>query len=144
MAQDSPQLTTWKQWLMPRPIDGLAAVLYAGVLVVYGYFILYQLADPWLCTALMVTAILSLILIDRVEYIYFGEQPPWQVTFTFLLARMVIIIVASFCDGLGLLPYQTYFALIIPFGFFFLSGSSYGLSGIVWTMYLIGRCGPCT
>ncbi|MFN8458749.1 MAG: hypothetical protein U0401_29530 [Anaerolineae bacterium] len=32
-------LSNWKQWLMPRPIDGLAAIFYAGVLVVYNYMV---------------------------------------------------------------------------------------------------------
>ena len=41
IRQKLPQkLNNWKQWLIPRPIDGTAALLYLGVLVVYSYFVL--------------------------------------------------------------------------------------------------------
>ena len=31
------------------------------------------------------------------------------------------------------------FLLVIPFSFFLVAGSSYGFSGMVWTIYLMGR-----
>ncbi len=143
MTQTSPpRLANWQQWLMPRPIDWLAAVLYMGVLVVYGYLLfsgIYQIAYPWLGGTIIVIAILVLITIDRLEYRYFGKQFTWRITISLLLIRMAIIIAASFCDGFGLVGGGTFLFLLIPFSFFFLSGSSYGLSGIVWVIYLTGR-----
>ncbi len=143
MRQKSPQkLTNWKQWLMPRPIDVLAAVLYLGVLLVYSYFLfsgVYPVATPAIGLAVMIAAVFIMIGIDRLEYRYYGEQPPWRITITFLLIRLAIIMAASFSDGFGRLPYSTYFPILLPFAFFLLSGSSYGLSGIVWMFYLMDR-----
>jgi hypothetical protein len=115
MRQKSPQkLTSWKQWLMPRPIDGLAAVLYFGVLVVYSYFLftgVYPVTTPAFGLAVMVAAVFILIGIDRLEYRHYGEQPPWRITIAFLLIRLAIIMVASFSDGLGRVTYITYFPI---------------------------------
>ena len=127
---------------MPRPIDGLAAVLYFGALVVYSYLLftgVYPVTTPVLGLAAMVAAVFILIGIDRLEYRYYGEQPPWRITIAFLLIRLAIIMVVSFSDGLGRLTYITYFPILIPYTFFLLSGSSYGLSGIVWLFYLMDR-----
>lgn len=134
-------LSNWKQWLMPRPIDGLAAIFYAGVLVVYSYMAFsgfYPQINPWVGGAVMTAAIVVLIIIDRLEYHYLGEQLPWPTTLALLLVRMGIIAAASLSDGLGF-AYRSLFLLLAPFSLFFLAGSSYGLSGMIWTMYLMGR-----
>lgn len=126
---------------MPRPIDGLAAIFYAGVLIVYSYMAFsdfYPQANPWVGSIIMTAAIALLIVIDRLEYRYLGERSPWPTTLALLLVRMVIIALASLSDGLGL-PYRSIFLLVVPFSFFLLAGSSYGLSGMIWTMYLMGR-----
>lgn len=135
------KLSTWKQWLMPRPIDGLAAIFYAGVLIVYSYMAfsgLYTEINPWLGGAVMSAAIVVLIVIDRLEYRYLGEQLPWPTTLALLVGRMVIIAAASLSDGLGF-TYPSIFLLVVPFSFFLLAGSSYGFSGMIWTLYLMGR-----
>jgi signal transduction histidine kinase len=137
----SPMLSTWKQWLLPRPIDGLAAIFYAGVLVVYSYMAFsgfYPQANPWLGSAVITAAIVVLIVIDRLEYRYLGEQSPWPTTLALLVVRMVIIAAASLSDGLGF-AYPSIFLLVVPFSFFLLAGSSYGFSGMIWIMYLMGR-----
>jgi signal transduction histidine kinase len=134
-------LLNWKQWLVPRPIDGLAAIFYAGVLIVYSYMAFsgfYPQVNPWVGGAIMTAAIVILIVIDRLEYRYLGERLPWPTTLALLLLRMVIIAAASLSDGLGF-AYPSIFLLLVPFSFFLLAGSSYGLSGMIWTMYLMGR-----
>lgn len=126
---------------MPRPIDGLAAIFYAGVLIVYSYMAFsgfYPQINPWIGGAVMTAAIAVLIVIDRLEYRYLGEQLPWPITLALLLVRMVIIAAASLSDGLGF-AYPSIFLLLVPFSFFLLAGSSYGFSGMIWTMYLMGR-----
>ncbi|GIK38444.1 MAG: two-component sensor histidine kinase [Chloroflexota bacterium] len=126
---------------MPRPIDGLAAIFYTGVLIVYGYMAFsgfYEEVNPWLGGAVMTAAIVVLIVIDRLEYHYLGEQSPWPTTLALLVVRMVIIAAASLSDGLGF-AYPSIFLLVVPFSFFLLAGSSYGFSGMIWTMYLMGR-----
>ena len=141
MRQKSPQqLTNWKQWLIPRSVDGLAAVLYFGVLAVYSYFLftgVYPVTTPALGLAVMVAGVFAMIGVDRLEYRYYGEQSPWRITITFLLIRLAIIMAVSFSDGFGWV--DTYFPIMIPFAFFLLSGNSYGLSGIVWIFYLMDR-----
>lgn len=136
-----PLLSKWQQWLMPRPIDGLAAIFYAGVLLVYtnlAFSGFYPESNPWLGSAIMLAAIVALIVIDRLEYRYFGERSTWRTTLALLLVRLVIIFTASLSDGLGF-GSRSFVFLLIPFGLFFLAGSSYGLSGMIWTMYLTGR-----
>jgi signal transduction histidine kinase len=126
---------------MPRPIDGLAAIFYAGVLTVYSYMAFagfYSQVNPWFGVVIMTAAIAVLIVIDRLEYRYLGEQSPWPTTLALLLIRMVIIVAASLSDGLGFV-YRSLFLLLVPYSFFLLAGSSYGLSGMIWTMYLVGR-----
>lgn len=128
---------------MPRPIDGLAAIFYVGVLVIYEYMVFsgyYAEVNPWLGGAVMAAAIALLIVIDRLEYRYLGERSPWPTTVALLLVRMAIIFAASLSDGLGF-TYRSLFLLFVPFSFFLLAGSSYGLSGMIWTMYLMGRWG---
>ncbi len=134
-------LSNWKPWLMPRPIDGLAAIFYAGVLVVYSYMAFsgfYAETNPWVGGAIMTAAIIILIVIDRLEYRHLGEQSPWPTTLALLLVRVGIIVAASLSDGLGLV-YRSLFLLLVPYSFFLLAGSSYGFSGMIWTMYLMGR-----
>ena len=128
---------------MPRPIDWIAALFYVGVLVLYGYFIgfgLYPVEQPWLAGTVVFFTILILLALDRFEYWHYGEQIPWKTAAILLLVRLTLIWAASLGGGLypafpakGLLP------LLVPFGFFFLSGNSYGLSGFVWIVYLTGH-----
>lgn len=128
---------------MPRPIDGLAAVFYAGVLIVYGYMAFsgyYSQVNPWMGSAIMTAAIALLIVIDRLEYRHLGERSPWPTTLALLLVRMAIIFAASLSDGLGF-NFRSLALLFIPFGLFLVAGSSYGFSGMIWTMYLTGRWG---
>jgi signal transduction histidine kinase len=141
MKDLSPRLATWRQWLMPRPIDGLAAVFYAGIFVVYSNLAFsgfYPEVNPWLGSAIILVAIITLVGIDRLEYRYFGERSTWATTLAFLVIRLVIIVAASSNDGLEF-SYRSLFLLLIPFSFFFVAGSSYGFSGMVWTIYLMGR-----
>src|SRR5262245_11010276 len=131
----------WRQWLLPRPIDALAALFYAGTFTVYNYLAFsgfYQGINPWFGSAVVTIAILSLIVIDRLEYRYLGEQSSWPTMLALLLVRVIIIVIASLSDGLGL-GYRSLFFLIIPFGFFFVAGDSFGFFGLVCLVFLFSR-----
>jgi signal transduction histidine kinase len=134
----------WLSWLMPRPIDWMATLLYLGVLGVYTHLVStnsISIEYPWLGGTVVVFTVLVLMALDRLEYWRYGEKLSWQISASFLFLRLILIVGASFSDGLGFLPLDTLLVLVILFVFFFLAGGSYGLSGQAWTMYLLGRFG---
>ena len=132
----------WWRWLFPRPIDRVTLFLYAAVLAVYNNFVIlgiYQIEHPWLGNLAILLGIVFFILLDRLEYWHYKENLSWWLNGLFLLVRLIGIVLISFSDGLGRETQGYFIILLIPFLIFFISGSSYGLSGLVWTMYLFGR-----
>lgn len=131
----------WWRWLFPRPIDWVTLFLYAAVLAVYNNFVIlgiYQIERPWLGNLAILLGIIFFIFLDRLEYWHYKENLGWWLNGLFLLVRHIAIVLISFSDGLGR-DIPAYLILLIPLLIFFISGSSYGLSGLVWTMYLFGR-----
>jgi signal transduction histidine kinase len=132
----------WWRWLVPRPIEWMTLFLYAAVLAVYNNFVIlgvYQFEYPWLGNLAILLGIVFFILLDRLEYWHYKENLSWWLNGLFLLIRLIGIVIISLSDGLGDIPAPAYFILLIPLLIFFISGSSYGLSGLVWTMYLFER-----
>jgi signal transduction histidine kinase len=131
----------WWRWLFPRPIDWVTLFLYAAVLAVYNNFIIlgiYRIEYPWLGNLAILLGIVFFILLDRLEYWRYKENLSWWFNGLFLLVRQIGIVLISFSDGLGR-DIPAYPILLIPLLIFFIFGSSYGLSGLVWTIYLFER-----
>jgi signal transduction histidine kinase len=132
---------TWRQWLMPRSIDGIGLLLYLGVLGVYSYYTLtgfYSSPYPAVRISIVFVALLALVLLDRLEYLYYGDKLSWRQGTLLMTARPLLIALVSLTDGLGYNG-TDFFILLSIFGLFLLIGNSYSLSGGVWLLYLIAR-----
>lgn len=140
MRQKLAQLSP-RQWLLPRFIDGVGACLYLAVFGLYAYFLatdILSAAHPWGRYAGIIGSILFLLILDRMEYLCFDDQPGWRQNALLMLARLAVVSANLIIDdktnagehlGLG----------ILIFGLLFLAGSSYGLTGLVWLTGLIER-----
>ncbi len=132
---------TWRQWLLPRYIDGIALLIYLVVLGVYSYLILTtadQLAHPWLRLGVVAGTILFLLFLDRLEYLYYDDQPSWRQAGALMVTRVVVVSLILLVDGQGELERNFFFGAVV-FVFLFLIGSSYGLTGLVWLVGLLDR-----
>ena len=132
---------TWRQWLLPRYIDAIGLLIYLVVLGVYGYLILIipnQLADPWLRLGTVLGAIVFLLALDRLESLYFDDQPSWRQGAALMITRLVVVCLALLADGKGQPERDVFFGAFV-FGFLFLIGSSYSLTGLVWLVGLLDR-----
>jgi signal transduction histidine kinase len=133
---------TWRQWLMPRYIDGIGWLLYLTTLGLYIYLILagvYYPPYPWLQLSAVVGVILFLVGLDRLEYLYYNDQPSWQQSGVLMLMRFMMVWLILLTDGKGRIwgEYLVIGGLI--FSLLFLIGSSYGLTGMVWLAGIIER-----
>ncbi len=133
----------WGRQLIPPKVNWLAASLYLGVAGIYIYYTLtgsYRFPLPWWGGLALLFGVVILVALDSLEYRYQAQdREPSRLTVAILqFVRSVVIVVFSFSDGLGLIHEPILF-LIVFFIFFVLSGRSYGLTGLIWMMYLIAR-----
>ncbi|MHB1043427.1 MAG: sensor histidine kinase [Eubacteriales bacterium] len=119
----------------------LAALSYAAVIGVYVYFTLsgfYRFPSPWRGGAVLSLGVLILAALDCLEFRNRKSEISRPVLAALQVMRAVIVGVFSLNDGLGFIPETG--LLLIPFLiFFFIPGRSYGLSALVWILYLIMR-----
>jgi signal transduction histidine kinase len=81
---------------------------------------------------------LFLVGLDRLEYLYYNDQPPWRQSGALMLARFMTVWLIFLTDGKG--RAEEYFFLgSFIFGLLFLIGSSYSLTGLVWLGGLLER-----
>jgi signal transduction histidine kinase len=124
-------------WIAPEPFDAAFSVLYLIVLV---SFIASNLiapaggAFPWLGTIGMVLAIISLLTIDRWEYIRYGAVPPVRIAATLLIVRMALIESITLIDDFSA---SSFLYLTLPFTAALTFGSAGGwLTGLViWARF---------
>jgi signal transduction histidine kinase len=132
---------TWRQWLLPRLIDGIGLLIYLVVLGVYGYLIFIvadQPAYPWLRLGAVLGTILFLLGLDRLEYLYYDDQPSWRQAGALMAARLIVIWLTLLADGKGEAGRDFFFGAFV-FGVLFLIGSSYSLTGLVWLVGVLDR-----
>ncbi|MEM7132971.1 MAG: sensor histidine kinase [Chloroflexota bacterium] len=145
-VRQQPFTANWKSWLMPRSIDWIGAFLYAAVLGSTIWSIIEyaeEIPNPHSAvfgTTLILSALLFLIVLDRVEFLRYGDYPPRVPLITFLLVRLVTIYVVSLTDGLGMAGSPIpLLVLVLPFVLFYFFGNSNGLAGGVWMIYWMTR-----
>ena len=130
---------------MPRTIDWGTSLLYIGVILVYFNFYrsgFYPTTLPgWLAGLIIIATLMALLTLDRFEYWRYNDNPPPLTLALLLVARIALIFPASLIDGFGMFVDRHIVVLLIPFVLFFISGSSYGLSGQAWVLYLLARIG---
>ncbi len=125
----------------PRPVKALAVTLYLGVVGVYAYFTLAGIyptpAPGWGGPAILV-GVLGMAGLDRLEVRFQHQKPARFVPALLLVARAGIIVLFSLSDGLGSIP-EPYLLLLLFFSFFLMTGRTFGLTGLVWLLYLLMR-----
>ncbi len=133
-------------WQTPVIFQGMRlilAILFVG-LVGTAIYVYVALSDTlpgdyaWLGGLVILLALLLLVGLDRLEAWYQQPRPGWLTPIVLNALRMALIWGFSFSDNLGFLD-PTYIFLVIPFGIFFLAGKSYGMTGLVWLLYLMAR-----
>src|SRR6266516_7697794 len=95
-------------WFMPKAFDWLSSTFYVGI------FIVAFLPSPsrialWQ-VPLLTSVILTLLLIDRLEYWCYGEQVPLRVAVLLFIGRIVLIVCTILIEGLDFTP----FLFLIP------------------------------
>ena len=129
--------------LKPSIINWFAVCQYLGVVGTYIYYTLtgfYRFPSPWLGGTVLISGVLILVTLDRLEYLYQAqEKEPARLTVAIIqFSRAVVIVVFSYSDGLGLI-HSAVLLPVIFFTFFFFCGRSYGLTGLTLMLYLIVR-----
>jgi signal transduction histidine kinase len=109
-TQNASTKLSWKQGLMPRPIDGLSALLYLGVLGVYAYYALsgahpVEEAYPWLGFVAIFLITPLLIALDRLEYWYHHPELSRQTSIIFRVVRGTLIITLVYLLGVAVYVY---------------------------------------
>lgn len=121
----------------------VAVCLYLGVtgiFVAYTQMGIYHFSRPSLSASVIVLGICILLALDRLEYLYQTQdtEPSRSILALLQLLRAIVIVGVSYNDGLG----SIFSAVLLPlifFTFFFFNGRSYGLTGLVWMLYLVMR-----
>lgn len=95
-------------WLMPKSFDWLSSTFYIGM------FIVAVLPSPSRIASwqvpLLASVLLTLLIIDRLEYWRYGEQVPVRVAVLLFIGRIVLIICAILIEGFNFTP----FLFLIP------------------------------
>ncbi len=127
----------WTGWLFPKPFTVVATLLYIGILALYFRDRLFgtNVGQPQWNEALAAGAVLGLLLIDRIEYRFFGDTPPTRIAAGLLLLRVVLIEVIAQLDQFSFSPVLY---LIVPFyaSLYFGMKPSYYVAGIVALAYV--------
>ena len=95
-------------WLMPKAIDWLTSTFYIGIFIVA--FLPSPSAIAWWEALLLAGVVLTLLLIDRLEYWRYGEQVPVRAAVPLFIGRLVLIVCVILIEGLNFTP----FLFLIP------------------------------
>lgn len=122
-------------WLMPTPFSWLSSALYIGLLL----YALAPAAPGFARLALwqvpLIAAIaLSLLLLDRLEYLRYGEQIPARAAALLIIARVMLILLAGIIEGFNFIPVLY---LILPYFVMVSFGYKvgYGMAALVTLLY---------
>jgi signal transduction histidine kinase len=95
-------------WLMPKSFDWLSSTFYIGM------FIVAVLPSPSRIASwqvpLLASVLLTLLIIDRLEYWRYGEQVPVRVAVLLFIGRIVLMVCAILIEGFNFTP----FLFLIP------------------------------
>lgn len=132
----------WMIWLLPKPFDLVTSALYLSIPILYAYFFLTATPDagpqccafPWWREALIMSIVGALLLVDRLEYWFYGETTPTRVAIELLLLRAVLIEVVALIDSFRFSPVLY---LVVPFIGTLYFGRRVGgaLAVLAWLIY---------
>jgi signal transduction histidine kinase len=124
-AREPGRAGKWLRWLAPRPFDVVSTTLYLGMFVAT-----LAAYDPMGESrfgqhAAMAVFVLGLILIDRLEYLFFGERPPLPAGLLLFGLRLAIWSVLLFVLGSW---YALWLLALVPYFCFVYFGAVTGYS----------------
>ncbi|HLX56094.1 MAG TPA: sensor histidine kinase [Ktedonobacteraceae bacterium] len=138
--QENVQLFTERQkrqrlwWLMPKAFDWLASTFYIGVFIVA--FLPSPASVVWWRVFLLASVILTLLLIDRLEYWRYGDQVPMRAAVFLFTGRIVLIVCAILLEGLNFTPFlfllPPYLAVV-----YFGNRTGYAIAALAIAAYLV-------
>lgn len=133
------QTRGWKLWLIPKSFDLVTTPLYLSIPLLYAYTHIGNGCDCdffWRVEGVIGALMLALLLIDRLEYWFFGERTPVRVAVGLLLARALLIEVTTLVDNFNFSPILY---LVPPFLGTLYFGRRVGaaLAVLVWVIYPI-------
>ncbi len=138
--QENVQLFTERQkrqrlwWLMPKAFDWLSSTFYIGVFIVA--FLPSPASVVWWHVLLLASVILTLLLIDRLEYWRYGDQVPMRVAVFLFSGRIVLILCAILLEGLNFTPFlfllPPYLAVV-----YFGNRTGYAIAALAIAAYLV-------
>lgn len=120
-------------WVMPKPFDWLSSSLYIGIFVVAVVQAPSRIA-VWQI-ALLAGVLLTLLLIDRLEYWRYGEQVPSRVALLLFILRIVLIQCTIPLEGFNFTPFL-YFILPYLAVVYFGNRAGYATAVLVIAVYL--------
>src|SRR5215831_19106042 len=125
----------WTWWLVPKPFDLVSSLLYLGVLVPYLYSFATQSGyNPPVAlwqVALMIVTTVALLVVDRVEYFFYGEETPTRAAIFLLLTRIVFIEIVCWLDQFRFTPFL-YLIVVFLGCLYFGELVGYGLAVLAW------------
>lgn len=130
----------WTWWLIPKPFDLVSSLLYIGALVPYLYSFATQTGYTppiaWWQAAFMTVTTIALLVVDRVEYFFYGEETPPRAAASFLVMRIVFIEVLSLLDHFEYTPFLYLIASYLAC-LYFGELVGYGLTALAWIAYFV-------
>jgi signal transduction histidine kinase len=88
---------------MPRAFDWLSSTFYIGVFIVA--FLPSPARIAWWQAPLLAGVVLTLLLIDRLEYRRYSDQVPLRAAVPLFIGRIILIICAILIEGLNFTPF---------------------------------------
>ena len=137
--QRHKRVRRWTWWLVPKQFDLVTTLLYISVPLLSIFFA----ADAacgceqfplWRVVLLLLTTVV-LLLIDRVEYVLYGETTPHKIAIALLVTRIILIEAVAQLDKLHFSPFLY---LIIPLlaSLYFGIAVGYGFMVFAWAIYV--------
>src|SRR3989440_4858812 len=121
-------------WLMPKAFDWLSSTFYIGIFIVA--FLPFPSHIAWWKALFLAGVVLTLLLIDRLEYWRYGEQVPLRAAVLLFIGRIVLIVCTILIEGLDFTPFlfliPPYLAVV-----YFGNRVGYAIAALAITAYLV-------
>ncbi len=121
-------------WLMPKAFDWLSSTFYIGIFIVA--FLPSPSPIAWWEAPLLAGVVLTLLLIDRLEYWRYGEQVPVRAAVLLFAGRIMLIVCVRLIEGFNFTPFlfliPPYLAVV-----YFGNKAGYAVAALAIAAYLV-------
>jgi signal transduction histidine kinase len=128
----------WKVWLAPRPFTLVSTGVYTAA-----FLMLLQgncdACRPWWAGAIMAAALVGLLVLDRADYILYGETPPVKAGLVLLGVRVALTVLVAAMFGFDGRPMSLFLFALLPYVALFYFGlkGSMITGALVWVAALV-------